>query len=182
MNIAQIKAAIHDWVVENTDFVADDTARAKRIVFANQNAPRPSTPFITILVASLPISEHSEVKAPAADGNADIANHRMVTASIQCYGDNALGIMEGLILSLQKVTVQQSLRAAGLPYIRTLSDVDDRSDVVGTKFEGRAGADLEFRAVATVTDAVGVIESVEGTATHETGENTNYENDFQIGA
>jgi len=176
MNIDQIKTALRTWVVDNTALAESN------VVFANQNAPRPSRPYITIFVTTTPLSEHANVGAPDDDGDAVIENETAVMASIQCFGDTAYGVLEGLRGSLEKVTVQQALRAAGLPYIRTLSGVADLTETVGTQFEGRAGMDLEFRAVATVTDNVGVIESVEGTGIHETGTNTNYENDYQIGA
>lgn len=175
MNITAIRTAVQSFIVDNTTL--DDS----KVIRANQNSPRPNLSYITYLVTPTRKSEHANIGSPNDDGDALIENEKSITVSVQCFGEDAFDILEGLRGSLDKVTVRDALRAAGIPYIRTLNGVNDLTETVGTKFEGRAGIDLEFRTVDTVTDAVGVIESVEGTATHEISSNENYENTFQIG-
>lgn len=176
MTHEQILQALKDWLADNKGNAGIT------VVEANQNAPRPALPYITLYVTSTPLNEHANQSAPNSAGTASIENEAAVMASVQCFGENSKSIMDGLRLSLEKVTVRQALRAAGLPYIRTLNGVNDLTEVVGTKYEPRAGMDLEFRAVMAVTDSVGVIESVEGTATHDTGKNNNLTINYEIGA
>lgn len=174
MNLNEVKEQVRVWAAANV-------AEGVTVVFANQNAPRPALPYVTIHVTAMPEKEHASVGPPDENGDAEIVNDLAPTVSLQAFGDGARDIMSGLRRSLDKVTVLQSLRAAGLPFIRDLSGVTDLSETVGTKFEDRAGLDLEFRAAGVVTDAVGAIESVEGTATHETGENIETNVNYQIG-
>lgn len=178
MNIAQIKESIRQWILDNKD------ASILSVVYAQQNAPRPAKPYITLLVTPVTRKEHAHISAPNSSGEAIIENEAEIVASVQCYGDNALSLLDSLRNTLEKQTVRDALRGAGTPYIRTLNGVSDLTEQVGTNYEPRAGVDLEFRAVITVTDTVGVIEEVHGTATHEINSNSsdNYENDFVIGA
>lgn len=176
MTHAQIIQALKDWLNGNKG------SAGITVIRANQNAPRPALPYITLYVTSTTMGDHSNISAPNSAGTASIENEQAVMASVQCFGDDSKSIMDGLRQSLEKVTVRQALRAAGLPYIRTLNGVNDLTEVVGTKYETRAGMDLEFRAVSAVTDNIGVIESVEGTATVDTGLNDELTVNFEIGA
>lgn len=173
----QIFEKVRTWVLAEVA-----AAVGTKVIKANQNAPRPARPYITVLVTMTSQGEHSYEGAPDDNGNAQLENELACMVSLQAFGDNANTIMGNLRQSLEKPTVLQSLRATGLPFIRVLSGVNDLTEQVGTQYEERAGMDLEFRAVAVVTDAVGVIESVEGTATHERpgGASTNL--NYSIGA
>lgn len=171
----QIFEKLRAWVLENAPAVGD------KVILANQNAPRPALPYITVHITTTAQGEHSSEGAPDDNGVAQMENELACMVSLQAIGSDANTIMGGLRQSLEKPTVHQSLRAAGLPFIRVLSGVNDLTEQVGTRYEERAGIDAEFRTVAVVTDTVGVIESVEGTATHERGENNSTTIDYQIG-
>jgi len=157
MTNIDIKQVLKDWINANK---GDPSIT---VIEANQNAPRPELPYITLLVTSVTVEEHANISSPNSDGDASIENEAAVMCSLQCFADDAFSILSGLKLSLEKVTVKQNLRAVGLPYIRTLSEVSDISEVVGTNFETRASLDLEFRTTLSVIDNIGVIESVYGT-------------------
>lgn len=159
MTQAQIMQALKDWIVLNVD-------AAVTVVEANQNAPRPERPYVTIYITSTNQKEHANISAPNSSGIASIENENAVMVSLQCFGDDSKSIMDGLRNSLNKVSVQQALRSNCLPYIRVLNGVVDLTETVGSQLEARAGIDLEFRAVSSVADDLGVIESVEGTGTH----------------
>lgn len=172
----EIFTKVRTWALANKD------AEVTQIIKANQNAPRPARPYITVLITSTTQQGHSWEGAPNNDGDASIENELACMVSLQAFGESAKTIMGNLRQSLEKPTVLQSLRATGLPFIRVLNGVTDQTEQVGTQYEERAGMDLEFRAVAVVTDAVGVIESVEGTATHESPNGTTTTVNYSIGA
>jgi hypothetical protein len=176
MNITEIENAVRDWVIANMH------ESVEGVIIANQNAPRPKRPYITIFVSSTVQKEHSNVGAPNGSGVARIENETACMVSLQAFGVGAKTILYDLRGSLEKVTVLQSLRSSGIPFIRVLNGVTDITEVVGTQYEERASMDLEFRAVASVTDDLGVIESVSGTATHERGSNSSTTLNYEIGA
>lgn len=172
----QIFEKVRTWAVANAD------AAVTEVIKANQNAPRPARPYITVLVTTTSQGEHSNEGAPDNDGVASIENELACMVSLQVIGNSAKTIMGNLRQSLEKTTVLTSLRATGLPFIRVLNGINDLTEQVGTQYEERAGMDLEFRTVAVVTDTVGVIESVEGTATHERPNGDSTDLNYSIGA
>ncbi len=174
---ADIFDKVRTWIVDNVAAEVGD-----KVIEANQNAPRPARPYISVLVTTTTQKEHSNESHPGDTGMASIENELSCMVSVQCIGENAKTIMGNLRQTLEKPTVLQSLRAAGLPFIRVLSGVNDLTEQTGTQYEERAGVDIEFRAAAVVIDEVGVIESVEGAATHERpgGESTTL--NYSIGA
>jgi len=175
MNIADIKSKLQTFIDDTTD-------NGVAVVFANQNAPRPKGPYITIHITAIGQKEFGTIGEPNTDGDAEIVNDQEISVSLQAFGENAYSIMGGLRSSLDKVSVLQSLRAVGLLFIRVLNGVNDMSQTIGTKYEERAGMDLAFRAANVVSDHLGTIESVEGVGTHDTGKNENFQSNFQVGA
>lgn len=161
----EIMQALKDWLA--AEVLGSNPAIT--VIEANQNTPRPARPYITLLVTSTPLSEHPNVSAPNSVGDASIENEAAVMVSLQCFGDNSKSIMDGIRMSLEKVSVRLALRADCLAYIRTTNGVMDTTATVGTKFEPRASMDLEFRSVSAVIDNIGVIESVEITGEFDTG-------------
>lgn len=160
MNDTQIKTIVQTWA---QDFSADGVT----VVFANQNAPRPAYPYITVHKTATAESEHSTIEGPDADGFADIVDDQTISISLQAFGDGAHDILSTLRNSLKKVTTLDYFRAQEMPFIRILSGINDLTTVVGSRQEERAGMDLEFRAANVVTDEVGLIESVSGSGEFE---------------
>lgn len=172
---------IRDWAIANTnqDSEAGDVVT---VIEANQNAPRPARPYITILVTSTRQKEFSYIGAPDENGDAVIENDEFCMVSIQCFGTGSKTIMANLRQTLEKVSVKDYFRELLLPFIAVTDGVNDLTETVGTQFEERAGMDLEFRTVAVVTDNVGVVQSVEGTATFDEGGEIEYvETNYTIG-
>lgn len=174
MNHEQIMTAVKDWL-------ASVKPANVTVVEANQNAPRPALPFITVYQTGTALAEHSEISAPDADGDAVIRNDAEIMISLQCFGENSKAIMDGVRISLERETIRRALRAAGLPYIRTLNGVTDNTETVGTRYEERAGMDLEFRAALTVSDSIGVIETATGAAVISTSSTNTINDTFTIG-
>jgi hypothetical protein len=160
MNDVEIKTIIQKWI-------DDVTTSDVKAVFANQNAPRPAYPYITIHKTVSTETEHSTVEPPDENGISDIVDDQTISISLQSFGNGASDIMSGLRDELKKVTTLQYFRDKKMPFIRILSGVNDLTDVVASRQEERAGMDLEFRAANVVKDNVGLIESVTGTGEFE---------------
>lgn len=177
MTKEEIQAAVLKWAIANNGA----SLNGSKIVFANQNAPRPARPFITLFVNTFADGEHSSVGAPDDYGIAEIVSDRMVMVDIQAYGTNAQDIIDNLRLSFEKVRVQEELRRDKIPFIRVSSGFDDTSEVVGSEYEPRAQMDVEFRCAAIIEDDVGLIENVEIEGVFEDGVNDDLTVTIQAG-
>ncbi len=160
VNDTEIKTIVQKWA---QDFSAENVT----VVFANQNAPRPAYPYITVHKTVSAETEHSTIEPPNDEGMADMVDDQTISISLQSFGDGAADIMENLRNSLKKVTTLQYFRDKEMPFIRILSGINDLTTVIGSRQEERAGMDLEFRAANVVTDDVGLIESVFGSGEFE---------------
>ncbi|MBC3540657.1 LIC_12616 family protein [Rufibacter sediminis] len=156
MRDAQIKPILQKWIIAATGLPDN------KVVYANQNGPRPAFPYVTVHVTAKSDMGWADISVPDTDGVAEINNDRMVSISLQALGSGAMSLMETLRDDLERPTSLQQFRGAGLPFIRVLNDVNDLTTVVGTKYEERAGMDLEFRTAVQLTDEVGLIEAVTG--------------------
>lgn len=154
----------HDVLKEKLREWADaNTASGVKVIFANQNAPRPDFSYVTILVTSKQQKEHASYNCSGETGiNFESTNDQDCSVSIQAFGSDAFSIIEDLRDSLSKRNILQDLREAGIVFVRVASGVNDLSSAVQSRFEERAGMDIMFRIAVTVTEDTEIIESVEG--------------------
>lgn len=143
--------AIYDWA---------STQTASPVIWANQDGPQPELPYVTLQVTADNREGMAHVGCIDADGIATIQQGQILSVSVQTWGNSALGLVQGLRNSLEKPTVQRGLRESGLAYVRVTLGPQDVPDVTGTTFQARAVMDVQFRAAVTLTDDLGVIESI----------------------
>ena len=162
--------AVKDWL--NTY----KNSAITEVIEADQNAPRPELPFITVKELARVEDENAYVSEPSDDGLAEVFQNQTATFSIQCFGDGAMSFMQELKTSLDKPSVHLFLRQRGAIYVRLVGGLTDISEVLGTKFEKRANMDLEFRQGIETQDDIGLIERVIGTGTMD-GETSDFDTD-----
>ncbi|MFC3227333.1 LIC_12616 family protein [Marinibaculum pumilum] len=168
MMASQTWAAVRLWGV------AELGAAVTEVIRADQNAPRPATPFATVKVlADAPVG-HAHIADVDDDGIVRIGQDSELTVSLQVFGGEAMDLAQALQRSLDRTTVQEDFRRAGLVYVDLLTPVSDTTAVTGSGFESRAQFDLRFRTATEITDDVGLIETVIGTGTIN-GVSTPYE-------
>lgn len=132
------------------------------IIHANQNAPRPSKPYIDMrLAVGVPYPvHHGRVND---DGMRAISSHRDVSVQLQVYGEGSWDIAESLALSLSKeslIDMSETLNISINDQVR-IQDVPMLLDAA--TYESRAIVDLQATYTAAVIDDVGFIETVRGT-------------------
>lgn len=130
------------------------------VIWANQNAPQPGGSYVTLQLLAFRDSGSSLRSGPDENGIATVRLDRTFTLSIMTIGEDALDILTHLRLSLEKETVLDVLRSEGLAFIQVLSAPQDLSETFGSRIIERYGMDIEFRYAHTVTDDVGIIETV----------------------
>ena len=162
LDFTTIKSGLVTWV---------NTATSLKTIWSDQDAPQPydGEELKTIAYAALRYStidqiNEDHVSPPDNAGIATISGDREFILFIQVKGKDALSKMSDLLDSLQKVTVQDTLRASKISYvdnfpIMNITGLDD------TQYIERASMDVLFRTFSEITDVVGVIEKTEVTQT-----------------
>lgn len=120
------------------------------------------TTFILLVDANLEITEGLDER---------LTGDREFTVSVQAIRGTPLQLLADVQDSLQRFTVMQTLRAAGLSFRRD-EGVVDVTELLSTADERRANLDFIFALQADHRDQTGVVESVEVTDTLDGVERT----------
>ncbi|MCK5609861.1 hypothetical protein KAR91_48765 [Candidatus Pacearchaeota archaeon] len=158
-----IKTTLATWALLNTG--------CTKVIWADQDAPQPYNDdqlkkkyaYITLRYAlTEQIGEDHTAQPVDVGGVSIISGNREFTLFIQVKGKNAIAIMNQLLDSFQKYTVQQTLWAGKVAYvdnfpIQNITGLDD------TRFIERASMDVRLRTWSEIEDTVGIIETVEVT-------------------
>jgi len=146
---------IYNWAASATD---------RPVIWAHQDGPQPATPYLTLHVRATAREGMADIGPINDEGIATIQQGQLLTVGVNSYGDGALDTLQALRNALIKPSVQRALRVDGLAYVDVLS-LTDLPAITGTTWQKRAVLDVEFRAAISITDDLGVIETVafEGT-------------------
>jgi hypothetical protein len=129
------------------------------VIWYHLNAPRPLVPYVALhLFTSRSVGVDAQLP-PNHAGAIEIIGNRDFTLECQGIGSHSNDFLELLKTSLERPTVQSSLRAAGIVIVDRLP-INDISELVDNRWEERNVMDLIFRFAQTDTDVPGVIEIV----------------------
>jgi hypothetical protein len=144
--------------------------------FLNQASVRPPLPYGTLQIVSdgrLEGHDSEEfVRNTSTEAlDAVLSGPRRMTIQVTLYtergredieGRSARERLNGALTALRHTSVRESLRAAGLAYLQTLSAPTADDDQTGDRWERRMRADVEFgyAAASTETSGAGWIETV----------------------
>ncbi len=140
-----------------------------KVIYSDQNGKRPARPYITLSVqVGQPGPSHH---GPVSDeGVRVVSSHRPVSIQLQCYGADSLEILDRLQLVLQRESIQGLSEQLNISTLRPVRLQPVPALLDGVSYESRAILDLESMYTASITDEVGVIESVEITMDTTPGE------------
>lgn len=143
------------------------------IIFADVNAPQPSKPFWTLRVGTESTYGLPEMSAPDNTGLVTITETKTATVTLQRFSDvrgSSVEKMQDLKLSLRKPSVRNALASADLVVwdTGTVQNITALLDGTNQQIEDRASLDLFVGYKASVTDNVGLIETVSVTAETDT--------------
>lgn len=153
LNFETVRTDIYDWV-------ASIVGGSVTVIFENQNGPRPSLPYVSILLTTLTQIGVDYISPPDAMGDSDIIGDREFNIRIQAYGGDPITQLENIRSSLQKPSVLDTLRANNIVFVDRLS-INSVSALLDTEWEARASMDILFRIAQTDSDELGLIETVE---------------------
>ena len=157
-------------------YASFDAITSFEIIWANQNSPRPSDNYITLLIGSFirigqdEIGEPDDTETPGAIGGATIIKgNREFTLSVQAFGSGALQELINIQSKLEMPTIRTEFAAGnGIAIIRA-DAVNDLTGLMEADYEERANLDVKCRiaspfdtvAEAIATENEGVIETVD---------------------
>jgi len=135
------------------------SATGRPVIWAYQDGPQPTPPYLTLHVRATAREGMADIGPISDEGIATIQQGQLLTVSVNSYGNGALDTLQDLRNALIKPSVQRALRADGLAYVDVLS-LTDLPVITGTTWQARAVLDVEFRAAVSISDDLGVIETV----------------------
>lgn len=133
------------------------------IIYANQNAPRPALPYMTMYLNNYRTRGRDQGLA-VVDGKRQMLGHREFVVSLQSFGKGAFDSLARLGQLLEADTALEALNSTGI-VVYEHSSVNDVSIFLEAGSEERASLELSCRAAVTYIDDVGTIETVSGEAT-----------------
>lgn len=137
LNITSIENALYSWVFGVSSI---------ETVFANPNAPRPSSQYSLInIISSTPIgiSESNFTEGLLDTVDIDNSNVEEIMVSINTYYSGAYQLATLLKDSLDRITVNENLMSLGLGYSRSTT-VQDMPEEINRQWEERAQFDCFF--------------------------------------
>lgn len=162
-----IKKAIADAVENATGLI---------VIYANQNAPVPSSSYATVFVTPSLKTGYDGVSYVNNDTDPDLTETveglRQITASINFYKDDAILNASNFVSQLQSATMIQFFKDQGLGF-GGVSDIRDISEIDKQLWQERAQLDLTFFAVSEFSSVTTSIESINIEGRTESGNNFN---------
>lgn len=150
MNEDALKSTLFDFTEAACSSVVDLS-----ITFAQQNAPIPDRPFVSIRLGAGDSNGEDE---KVMDGETMvIRGNRRRTIQFMIFADSPSDVVEYLRQGVNRPSVHQILEAGGLAFVREAGTID-ASKVMNNSWDGRAQVDFQFSFGAEYEDEPGVIE------------------------
>lgn len=174
ITFATLKTNLYTWAVANIPAMTP-------VLYYNQDAPRPSKPYITLFLRDFIQIGWDYVPKPDALGDAEIIGNREFTLQIESYGTNSMQVLENLRSALQNPNVLDTLRANNIVFVNQFP-INDTTILLDTQYEERATMDVLFRIANTIEPNIGLIEIVEVEEILSNGESIVYDETLIIDA
>lgn len=160
--LSTIKSRLRTWILATTGLAQG------KVIFANQNAPKPEKPYITInpsmnikKVGMHDFEEH-------VNGQVISRPVRRVLISLQGYGDGSIAYLSDCLESLDRTGVFEGFKSDNISIVnRDKIEVKDITLVSDGLYVERASLDFEIDVVSSYTDSPGYAEEVSLEATFE---------------
>lgn len=152
--VALVTAAVLVSVIDedqNSQYDASDIERP---------APRPAYPYATLKIESVMPASWDEFRGVDNDGISSMGGQRRATVSVNYYGANPMDEMAKAVNALDKETVTDAFRAAGIAVWQKNSS-QNLTGLLETKNEPRAFFDFFIGFAENYEDDTGLIETVE---------------------
>ncbi len=155
MTYTEVENGIYDWA---------SSIIAVSVIFADDNGPRPSLPYITINVTTTVKVGQANKEFPIPDtGIQKIRYNEDVSLSLNGYGVGANDQLQLLKDSLQKESVRDTLRVDGLVIRDDSTGITDISTLIDETIEKRWLFEIFMGFGQEITEDTSYIEDVDMT-------------------
>lgn len=154
IDFAPIRKAIYTWIKTELDVVA---------IWEQQSEQRPPRPYVSMKLIVGPVKTGHDDLRQDTSGSFSVQGLRVLTLSLNVYGQDAMSLMSRLQTSTEKPSVQEELRKEGIAFIRA-EGIQDLTVALDNRFETRAQMDVLFHIKDIESDsALTTIDDVEVT-------------------
>lgn len=148
--LSTIKSRLRTWVLASTSLAQG------KVIFANQNAPKPEKPYITIdpcmNIKPVGLEDFEE----HINGQVVSRPVRRVLVSLQAYGDGSIVYLSDCLETLNRTSVFEGFKADGISIVnRDKIEVKNITLVNDGVFVERANLDFEIDVISSYTDSPG---------------------------
>jgi hypothetical protein len=161
--------AIQNWARDQVNLIVGGMP----VIWENPNAPRPSFPYIGLLIVSFEKVGLDDVSRPDENGIAKLIANYLINLTVNCYYEgnsqaiDGLKILDFLRLSLGKQEVMEHFYINKIGIIKEMTSILNTTTVFATGYEQRISMDLQFGATTYLESEEGLIEKVEGKGTFD---------------
>lgn len=120
------------------------TVTGVQVIWAEQNAPRPANPYISLKLLNSNAIGYDYITEPDDDGMAVIYGNREFTLEINYFGNDGLGAMEQIRTAFFNPVIREELNQIGLVFVERLTFLDT-TQLLDTRYERRYTMELRFR-------------------------------------
>lgn len=147
-----LRDTLYDWMAANTSGLT-------RILWLDQNVPRPVLPYIGARISPLNKPTPDYIERPENLQDAQVLGNREFTLEIQHFGPGGFDRLEGLRSSLEMPQKREVLDAQGIAYVDDMG-ITNISELLDERFESRYSLELLFRVGTGYTATTGQIDTV----------------------
>lgn len=135
------------------------------VIFADQNAPRPSFPYATVRISDIVKTSHDENRQITPAGIYEVGGERRATIAVNYFGENPVQEILKAYNCLGREEINKLFIAANIALIDK-NPVQNLTDVLETEYEPHSYFDFFLALSDNVEDDLGLIESVQTTGTY----------------
>lgn len=158
MSLAVTRKAFIDWIRAVIGYDAG------HVIWADQNMPRPTKPYITTRLTSFVQPNQAYMTPPNSSGVGTAISDKEFTLQLHCYSSisvDPITILLNLHDSLNILNQYKILQDAGIAFVDNLLGPMNTTTLLDTIYEERASMDLLMRIPWSLSDAnQGLIETV----------------------
>lgn len=151
MTKAEIKTFIVALIAELT---------ATTCIWDKQNAPKPSTPYISLNLSPERDIGNEIRRRNDGSGTLDLLGRREATLSVNAFGKGSTDICNTLWLALRRPTIVDRCMLKQIAFVRAETPQDLTALIDGRSWEERANLDLIVSYGISITDDPGYITTV----------------------
>ena len=142
MSFADIRQGIYNWVRTESNLT---------VIWADQSEVRPPRPYVALKLISGPRRRGHDDLRQNGLGVFEVHGQRQWTCSVNVIGSGAMDTIMLLQDSLEKPSVQDSLRVKKLAFVKA-EVAQDATLELDTGYESRAQMDVFFTSTALLED------------------------------